>query len=348
MLAVRKTHAEFGISIDQIEQPPQPGPEEVLIKVAAAGICGSDVHVYEWTGGYEFMESRFPVVLGHEFSGTIAALGENVHGLETGDPVVVMPGISCMRCSVCARGEPHLCPHKETMGLSRDGAFAPYVLAPALGCLRVPEGTDLKLAALIEPLCVGDNAAEVGEVTFGDTVVVLGPGTIGQAIIRSACWRGASRVIAVGMNDASRLEIAQAMGATHVIDLAQVSSLEAGVKAVTGGAPVDVVIEATGHSSSISDGFRILRKGGILVTAGIHSKPVSFDITSMVRNKQQLRGAHGSKRSSWEKMINVISLKPEEIRPMVSLELGLKDAEEGFKRCLTRDVSKVILSPENY
>lgn len=345
MLAVRKKHAEFGLSLDQIPTPKEPGPQEVLIKVAAAGICGSDVHVYEWTSGYEFMKSKFPVVLGHEFSGTVAALGVDVPDLVIGDPVVVMPGISCMRCRVCARGEPSLCPNKETVGLSRDGAFAPYVLAPALGCLRLPYGTDMKLAALVEPLCVGDNAAEIGEITTGDTVVVLGPGTIGQAVIRCARWRGATRVIAVGMNDEPRLKVAQAMGATHLIDLSQVSSLEEGVKAITEGVPVDVVIEATGHPSSIPDGFRVLRQGGILVTAGIHSKPVSFDVTAMIRNKQQLRGAHGSHRRSWEMMISRIALEPDAVRPMISLELSLKDAIEGFNRCRMRDVSKVILSP---
>lgn len=348
MLAVRKTDAEFGISLDNIQTPAKPGPDEVLIKVEAAGICGSDVHIYEWTKGYEFMQSRFPLVLGHEFSGRVVAYGEKVNDLTIGDPVVVMPGVSCMRCSACLRGDPHLCLQKETLGLSRDGAFASYVLAPALGCLKLPSELDLKLASLIEPLCVGDNAAEVGEVTFGDTVVVLGPGTIGQAIIRSARWRGASRVIAVGMNDAPRLKVAEEMGATHVIDLAKISSLEVGVRQIMGGMPVDVVIEATGHPSSVSDGLGVLKKGGILVTAGIHSKHVNFDLTSMIRNKQQLRGAHGSTRRGWEKMINTIVDREEEIRPMISLELSLKDAEEGFERCLQREVSKVILLPDSH
>lgn len=344
MLAVRKTHASFGVSLDQIPLPGSPGPNEVLIQVAATGICGSDVHVYEWTDGYDFMKSYLPVVLGHEFSGIISDIGPGVEHLQRGDRVVVTPGISCMKCPTCARGEPHLCPNKQSLGLTRNGGFAPYVRVPAQGCFKLPEGTDLTLAAVIEPLCIGDNAADIGEVTAGDTVVVLGPGTIGQAIVGAAHWRGASRIIAVGMNDAPRLEVARTMGATHLIDLADGVSLQDAVFAVTGGAPADVVIEATGHPSSIADGFKVLRKGGILVAAGIHSKPASFDLTGMIRNKQQLRGAHGSVHRNWERMIHRVATEPEAIRPMVSMTLALQDAEQGFRLCQERKVSKVVLT----
>lgn len=193
---------------------------------------------------------------------------------------------------------------------------------------------------------MGDNACDVGQVTAGDTVVVLGPGTIGQAIVRAARWRGASRVIAVGMNDAARLEVAQAMGATHCIDLADGISLQQGIHRITGGKPADVVIEATGHASSITEGLQILRKGGILAAAGIHAQRASFDLTEMIRNKQQIRGAHGSRRQNWERIIDRIVHEPESVRPMISMELKINDAEQGFRQCLARSVSKVILRPD--
>lgn len=346
MLAIRKTSATRGISLDEVPEPGAPGPDEVIVEVGAAGICGSDVHVYEWSSGYEFMQGSLPVVLGHEFAGTVAAVGERVSGLRPGELVTAMPGVTCMRCEACVQGRTHMCPHRETLGLTLDGAFARRVRVPAMNCLPLRPGTELALAALIEPLCVGDNASEVGEVTSGDTVLVLGPGTIGQAIVRTARWRGATRVIAVGMNDSARLQVARAMGATHCIDLADGETLQQGVHRITGGAPVDVVIEATGHSSSIPDGLQVLRKGGIMVTAGIHSRPVSFDLTRMIRHKQQLRGAHGSRRHAWERMVQRIADEPEAVRPMVSLQLGLRQAEEGFRQSLTRAMSKVILIPE--
>ncbi len=346
MLAVRKAEPLPGIRLEEVPDPPLPAPDEVTIQVHAAGICGSDLHVYKWGESYDFMRSRLPLTLGHEFSGTVIATGANVTNVRLNESVAVMPTSSCLRCNTCLAGDVHLCNNKKTLGLSRDGAFSRLVNVPALSCISLAPETDLTLAALLEPLSVGDNASAVGGVTFGDTVVVLGPGTIGQAIIRTASWRGASRVIAVGMNDGPRLQTALALGATDIIDLASCGSLKDGLQALMGSATVDVVFEATGHAASIPDGLSILRKGGVLVTAGIHSRPVSFDLTPFVRNQLQLRAAHGSRRKSWEAIARRIARDPDSVRPMVSLELGLTQAEEGFQRCFERDVSKVILRPE--
>ncbi len=346
MLAVRKTGAMPGISLEQVREPHAPSSGEVVIEVAAAGICGSDLHVYEWSAGYEFMRSKLPLTLGHEFSGHVSAIGRDVTNVANGDLVSVMPTSSCMRCTACAGGNPHLCQHRSTVGLTRDGAFCRFVTVPAMSCIALAPDTDPVLAALLEPLAVGDNAADVGEIRFGDTVVVLGPGTIGQAVVRAARWRGATRVIAVGMNDAPRLKTAIAIGATDIIDLAESPSLREAVYARNDGRAADVVVEATGRASSISDGLDILKKGGILVSAGIHAAPVTFDLTSFVRNRHQLRGAHGSQRRSWEAIATRIAQDPSSVRPMVSLVLRLEDAEEGFDRCLSREVSKVILRPD--
>lgn len=345
MLAVRKTGACSGVTLEQISEPSPPGCDEVLIEVAAVGICGSDVHVYEWSKGYEFMQSKLPVTLGHEFSGHITQVGSEVINVSPGDLVTVMPTSSCMKCSYCAGGRPHLCTHRTTIGLTTDGAFAKFVRAPAISCLKLAPSTDPVLAALIEPLAVGDHAANVGEIKAGDTVVVLGPGTIGQAAVYAAKCRGALRVIVVGMNDAPRLQTACAMGATHSIDLIENSDLLSAVLAINDNLLADVVIEATGHPSSLSAGLDVLCRGGILVSAGIHSADVSFDLTRLVRNSQQIRGAHGSRRRSWEIIAQRIALEPESIRPMVSLQLGLADAQLGFEKCLAREVSKVILRP---
>ena len=217
---------------------------------------------------------------------------------------------------------------------------------PALACVALREGTDPVLAALMEPLCVGDNAARVGEVTTGDTVLVLGPGTIGQAIARAASWRGATTVVVAGLNDAVRLKTALQIGATHTIDLAEQPKLADAFFALTAGRHADVVFEATGHPASINDGLSVLRKDGILVTAGIHSQPAAIDVTALVRNRQQIRGAHASQRSAWEVMARRLYDNPEAVRPFVSLLLGLDQAITGFERSRSRDVSKVVLRPQ--
>jgi threonine dehydrogenase-like Zn-dependent dehydrogenase len=259
--------------------------------------------------------------------------------------VAPIPTMSCMRCADCASGHPLRCKFRRTLGLTRDGAFARFVRVPALSCVRLRDGTDPVLAALLEPLCVGDNAAEVGEVGFGDTVLVLGPGTIGQAIARAASWRGASRVVVAGLNDTARLATARQVGATATLDLAKAGPLREAFLALTSGREADVVFEATGHPSSVGDGLKVLRPDGVLVAAGIHSVPAPIDLTSLVRNRQQIRGSHSSRRRAWELMAERIADAPDDVRPFVSLELGLDDALQGFERSRARDVSKVVLLP---
>lgn len=345
MLALRKTAPVFGASLQEVPEPHSPAPDEVLVEVAAVGICGSDLHVYEWGESYEFMRERLPVTLGHEFSGRIVATGADVVGQTVGERVAIVPSTSCMKCEECLAGYPQRCLRRSTVGLTRDGAFARYVRVPAASCIGLPEHIDMSLAALMEPLSVGDNAAHIGGVSMGDTVVVLGPGTIGQAIARCARWRGASQVIVVGKGDRTRLQTALQVGATHTIDLDETADLRAAIMSLTGNRLVDVVLEATGHPSSIGDGLRLLRKEGVLVCAGIHAQAAEFDVTSLVRNRQQIRGAHASRRASWHAVAHRIANEPDSVRAMISREMPLADGLMGFELCRNREVSKVILRP---
>lgn len=345
MLALRKTGPQPGLNFEEVAAPGAPGPDEALIQVEAAGICGSDLHVYDWDASYEFMRARLPVTIGHEFCGRVVALGSQAAGLAEGDLVAVVPTASCMKCQLCAAGQPQRCLSRSTLGLTRDGAFARQVRVPALSCIRLAGHTLPALAAMLEPLAVGDNAALVGEIGFGDTVVVLGPGTIGQAIARAARWRGAERVVVVGKGDGPRLRTALAVGATHAIDLEDGLTLPEALEQALGAGLADVVVEATGHPSSVADGLSILRKDGVLVSAGIHARPASLDITALVRNRQQIRGAHASRRTSWLSIARRIAEQPEDVLPMVSAELPLAEGLQGFAQCRARAVSKIILRP---
>jgi threonine dehydrogenase-like Zn-dependent dehydrogenase len=344
MLAVRKTAPRPGVSLDEVAEPGPPGPDEVLVEVAAAGICGSDVHVYEWSGGYEFLLNHLPLTLGHELSGRVAARGPGVSGLAEGDLVTVAPTTTCMRCGACSGGHPELCTTRRTLGLTAPGAFAPLVRVPAVSCFLAGARADPAVAALTEPLCVGDNAAEVGGIGPGDGVVVLGPGTIGQAVVVAALARGAARVVVVGKDDAPRLAVAARLGATATVDLAGRDLASAAEELLPGGR-ADVVVEATGHPPSLAAGLSILRRGGVLVVAGIYAEAASLDATAFVRNRQQLRAAHGSTRRAWERMVEFTRDHPERVRPMISRQLSLRDAVEGFEACRSRSVSKVLLVP---
>lgn len=345
MLALKKMAPEPGLCLVDAPEPRLVEPDDVLIEVVAAGVCGSDVHVYEWTAGYDFMRSKLPVTLGHEFAGRVAAVGSAVEHLHVGQAVVVMPTTTCMKCAHCLSGQFDQCLTRTTTGLTKDGAFARFVTVPARACFELSPQTDLSLAALVEPLCIGDNAADIANLRLGDTVVVIGPGTIGQSIVLAAAWRGAARIIVAGLNDEPRLSVAARLGATDVIDLSREKDLKQAVFQLTGQQPVGVVFEATGNPQSINDGLTVLKRSGTLVAAGIHARALTLDLTSFVRNRHILKAAHGSKRESWQRMVKKIAQSPDEIRPMISQELPLEDALHAFELCVQRQVSKVILRP---
>ncbi len=344
MLAVQKTSPEAGLTLSQVAEPEAPAAGEVLIEVAAAGICGSDVHVYDWSAGYDWMTPLMPLTIGHEFSGRIAALGPAVEDLAVGQRVVVAPTTPCLACSACRRGDLEFCSNRLTLGLHRPGAFAPLLLAPARSCIPISEAVDDELAALTEPLCVGENAARVAEVQPGETVLVLGPGTIGQACAFMADKRGAARVIVAGKDDALRLEIVRRLVGAETLDLAEVGLAE-GVLALTGGRPVDKVIEATGVAASIAEALPLLKRGGILAAAGIHHHPLTLDLTPFIRSKHQLRAAYGSTPRGWESVLALLPRDGARLKAMITHSLDLSDALEGFRLAKERKASKVMLRP---
>lgn len=342
MLAVRKTSPEHGLDLSEVPRP-EPGAGEVLIEVEACGICGSDVHVYEWTSGYEWMKPHMPLTIGHEFAGKVVAAAPDVGAPKIGQRVTVWPSISCGTCASCREGQPENCERKVTIGLTRQGAFATHVTAPAAHCFELPDSIDSELASLTEPLCVSARAVETGEVRLGHTVVVLGVGMIGLGIALMARRAGASQVIVVGKDDPVRLACARTLGFEATIDLAS-EELASAVTRLAGG-KVDRVFEATGVVASVRDGLSILRRGGIMVVAGIHSRPVEINLTDLVRGKHQLRGTHGATRATWATVLKLLAASGEEFRPLISHRVGLADTIEGFRLSIAKAASKVIVFP---
>ena len=343
MLTLRKTKPGFGLNLDEVATAPDPGPNEVTVRVENAGICGSDVHAYEWTDGYGFMVPHLPVTMGHEFAGRIAARGAGVTIAE-GAAVTVMPGVDCNTCANCLRGDQRNCLKRTAIGLSRAGGFARYVTVPAANCLILPEAIDTELGALTEPLGVGCEAVLTAEVGLGDTVLVMGPGTIGQAIAMFARAAGAGRVLIAGRADGPRFDVMRQLGFDDILDVAEAPLADL-VMAATNGNKVDVVIEATGHPPTIVDGLGVLRKAGVLVVAGIHPGPVSLPLTDFVRARQQIRATHGCDRFTWDKVLSTLSREPERFRPMITHRLPLDRGLEGFELSRQRAASKVMLRP---
>ncbi len=339
MQAIQKTRPEFGLELREVPEPSAPAAGEVLIDVTAAGICGSDLHIYEWTPGYEFVRPAMPVTLGHEFAGRIAALGAGVDSLGVGDRVTVMPSVTCGACAACREGDYDRCLTRTGIGMTRQGAFARRVLAPAINCVRLPAGLDDELAALTEPLTVGARAVESGDIKQGDRVLVMGPGTVGQTIAVMARAAGAEVTI-VGKDDADRLACLRALGFERLVDLQDKSLAE-----TAGAERFDVVFEATGVPATINHGLGVLRRRGILVVCGIHASHATVDLNCLNREQLQIRGSNRASRATWSRVVEVLAKEGERLQPMITHRLPLTRALEGFELARQKVASKVMILP---
>lgn len=345
MLALRKTRPAPGAELAQhlLDAKTLPA-DEVEIAVHATGICGSDLHAFHWDAGYEFMAKALPVTIGHEFSGTVTALGQNVRTPGVGSRVVCWPTLPCGGCAACMAGHATSCTSRSIVGLHRDGGFAAYVRVPAGSCFPIPDGLPLDRAALAEPLSVAINAVDLAEIEPGQRVAVMGPGPIGLAAAWVAMIRGAD-VLLLGMNDGPRLDLARRMNIPHCVDLAE-TRLDIAITQAFG-TSADRVIEATGHAGSIEQGLEILRPGGIFVVAGIHGDACQLDLARFVRGKKQLRGAHDTTRQAFEEAIRLLNERGDELAQMITHRMPLSEAMAAFSLAGNGEAMKVLLFPEN-
>jgi threonine dehydrogenase-like Zn-dependent dehydrogenase len=265
------------VRIEQVAEPDDPRPGEVVLEVLRAAICGTDAS--EWDHGP--ILCRPPVVLGHEFVGRVAAVGEGVEGLATGDRVVSGAGISCGRCAWCLRGRTNLCDAYRTLGLQVDGGLAEYVTSPASICRIVPAACDDDAAAMAQPLAVALHALARVDQKPDETVAVIGAGGIGSFVIAGAAHRAVEgRVTAVDI-DPERLATAAALGAGETAD-ASGRDLAELLLELSDGVGFDVVVEASGAPHAPDAALSGARRGGRVLLVGLHGAPRQLDLTEMI------------------------------------------------------------------
>ena len=338
MLALQKVRPGKGVAFHRIAPPETLAPGEVLVRVHSAGICGTDLHIAEWTPGYESMERAMPVTLGHEFAGTTERVGEGVSETAIGTRVTARPSTTCGRCDACIKGDEDNCTARKGVGIGRNGAFAQYVCVPYKNCHVLPDGLDMDVAALTEPMTVCAEAVATAEVQPGQTILVIGPGFIGQGIAILARARGA-HVVVMGRDDGPRLDALRAAGFEQLIDTAKMDM----ATALSDLAPFDAIIEAAGVPSLVGATLPYLKKRGIFTVVGIHPRPAEIDLTSVVRMHQQIRGSYRAPAADWDGVIAFLDANQPLMRQLISHTLPLSEALSGFQAAEDRIASKVIL-----
>ena len=344
MKALRKTQPAAGLELVDVAVPELDTPDNVMVRVSATGICGSDLHVDDWTSSYAFMAPSLPVTIGHEFVGVAET------GPLRGQRVVVRPSVTCGLCAACQAGRFDACEKRTGIGMTRDGAFAPWVQVPQRNCVAVPDGLSDELAALTEPFSISMQALRVAGALegglAGQRVLIMGPGTIGQGVAVLARRAGAQQIVVSGFDDEARFDALRRMGFDALVDVSKGTLAELTARH-TQGQPFDVVIEATGVPETINEALALLRRNGIVVVTGIHSRPLALDLTSLVRKQQQLRGSFRPPESDWPAVLDMMSEVGEQLAPMVSHVLPLSQAREGFALAHAKQASKVLLRPEH-
>lgn len=346
MKAIVKAAPKPGIEVRELPIP-SPGPGEVLIKVAAAAICGTDMHYYHWNkSGQSFGEKyniSWPLILGHECSGTIVELGEGVTDRKIGQRVAVETHIPCGTCYSCQNDMAHNCSNMGIYGTSMNGCFAEYALAPAKVTFVLPDEMSFEEGALLEPTGVAMRAVEESGVQPGDTVVVNGCGPIGMLVVMVLKAGNAARVIATDL-DEYRLGIARKLGAI-TINPAKEDAVEK-VRELTadrGGA--DVVIETSGAVPAYKTIFDFIRLEGRLVTVGHPGGEVPINIAGNVNTKGlSIKGVFGRRIwKTWWHVSSLITSKKINVLDVVTHRFTLEQGEEAFEQS-TKGSGKIIFT----
>lgn len=341
MKAVVKTKKGVG-HVELLDVPkPRPGPSEILVEVKAAGICGTDIHIYRDEYPY-----NPPVVLGHEFCGVIAEVGENIEGWEAGDRVTCeTAGKICGRCFYCRTGRYNLCPQRKGFGYDMDGAFARYILIPRQKILHtLPENVDFVSGALCEPSASVTHAVvDRTRISGGDFVVVTGDGPIGLLALQLARIAGAGIVVVTGLID-ERLSVAEGLGADMTINVGEEDPVDI-VRDLTGGFGADVVLECSGSGSAVRQALQFIKRGGALTQIGLFGKPLEVDLDQIVHKEIQIAGTFSQRWEVWERALNLIGRGRIRLKPLVTHVFGLEEWMRGFEIAEKRTGIKVVLTP---
>lgn len=335
-----------GRGLDLVDVPdPVPRPGEVLIRVGASGVCGSDVARYVWSRNYEAgaakdMTRDLPRILGHEISGLVVELGPKVSTINEGDRVAVQNILGCWRCGSCRRGMPNVCDTRRTIGVHRDGGYAELCAVPEANCTRIADSVSLHLAASMQPFAVATNAVALADLAPGDRILVWGLGPIGLATIAAARLRGAEVALGIDISPI-RIEEAEAFG-VPTLDVRE-GDPAAAVRAALGPRSIDAAFEAAGAPAAVEATFPVLRKSSPLVLIGNLKDRVDVDLMPLIMDQQVLIGSRSYSLEMWDVAVRTIGRSGYEAT--LGDEVSLGEAIERFDMAAAGDGRAFTILP---
>lgn len=350
---IKKDYGPLQIEYTDIPKP-QAEEYDVVIKVKAAAICGSDLGLQY--GTVEGKKVPYPIVIGHEFAGEICEIGPKVTRWKVGDRVVSdNTGYVCGVCHACSKGEYLFCADRKGMGNDMDGGFAEYVKIPGdvlmafPNCLyKIPDNVSYEAASMMDPLCNGYKAViQEGNLLPGQNVVVFGCGAMGLFAMNAARLGSAGKIIAVGMEEdkAVRFPLAEKLGATDFV-VADKEDVVSRVKEIAGPEGVAIIIDAAGAPVVLKQSIDIVRNGGKIIKIGYSKNPVDFSLDTLALKGIVLIGHMGYDSTSWKNCLTLLEKEEVDMEAFISHRMPLSKWEEGIELVKNRQATKVILLPE--
>jgi L-iditol 2-dehydrogenase len=342
MQAVMKVAPGVGnIELRDIPEP-KAGPGQVVIKVQAAGICGTDIHIYK-----DEFKTRPPVVLGHEIAGEIVEMGTGVEGLKTGSKVTTETYFStCGVCRYCRSGNINLCLQRKSIGSALNGGFTNYVLVPAKNIHALPEHVSFQAGALTEPLaCVVHGVLSTPTVTPGDLAVIAGPGAIGLLTLQVVKAAGATVVMLGTQADEKRLELAKQLGADYTLNVQTEDAPKLIQELSVEGLGADVVYECSGAGPAATQLLPLVRRRGRYVQIGLFGKPIQWDVDQLCYKEIMVSGSNASIPSSWIRALQLLENKTVNTEILISHQFSVIDWQEAFDTFEARQGLKLLFRP---
>ena len=342
MKAVMKVASGVGhIEVRDIAEP-SPGPDEVKIRIHAAGICGTDIHIYK-----DEFRSRPPVVLGHEVAGQIVEVGANVDSSIVGQRVTSETYYyTCGQCMYCRRGQANLCLNRLSIGSGVNGGFTSYLIVPSKNVHQLPENIPYTAGALTEPLaCVVHGVLNNATVSPGDVAVIAGPGAIGLLTLQVVKAAGATAIMLGTDSDGLRLELATKLGADHVVNV-QREQADKLIQAITQeGLGADVVYECSGAGPAAQHLLTLVRRQGRYVQIGLFGKAIAWDLDQVCYKELVVTGSNASVPSAWDKAIKLMAAGTVETAPLITHSYDVTDWQQAFDTFDSKNGMKTLLTP---